>query len=224
MSVNPLNSYITSGDALYYTKAEVISALTNLSSLSTLGSLFNNPVVSTITINPTGTLATPASITGLALNISSINGQQFGGSGQVQTGSNAGIVSQITPAQGSWQPLVSTSASFSWAQGKLYDIGTNLGLNVYSGPGNGGTLRIGAGLANASGNAQALPIPLAYMKLAPSTSQTLAPIASLRSQIIPNNSASGSIVAYVLVDQPDFVISAQMTNSSNSPAYLQQLN
>lgn len=137
MSVNPLNNFINGLNAQYFTKAETVQALQSISSLSSLGVLFTNPVVSTITVNPTGSIRGGASLSTTALFVSSINGAQFDSYGDVQRAdvNNFGLTGKVLQPFPTFTPLLSSITSFNWNSNGLYSVGMPFSATVASAPG-----------------------------------------------------------------------------------------
>lgn len=122
MSVNPQVSFINSFTPQYITKAEVVSALQSISSLSSLGTLFTNPIVSSITINPTGSIRGGNLLSTTSILVSSINGNRVATS-EVQRAdiNNFGITNKVISPWPTYTPLVSTTTSFIWNSNALYE-------------------------------------------------------------------------------------------------------
>ena len=146
MSVNPINSYITSFDALYYTKAEVQDVVTSLSSLSLT---FNNLTASTITLNPvSGVFQGGALFSTTNMFVSSINGSKYPNA-LVTSGTNSGTVSAKPIPPNVWTPLASTPTQFAFLAGKVYDISMPFGGNLTAAPADSAaSISFGIGLNN----------------------------------------------------------------------------
>lgn len=166
MSVNPTITFINDMTAQYITKAEVISALQGLSSLSTVGSLFTNPIVSSITVNPTGTIRGGALLSTLSLQVSSINGAQIDTYTDIQRSdtNNFGASNITVQPWPTFSPTVSTTTNFNWNSNGLYQCyfpfnatintapaDSNAAIVFYLGTANASTPSPGASVATTAG-------------------------------------------------------------------------
>ena len=220
MSVNPIQSYAAFPNSLYYTKAEVDNAIVSLSSLNFV---FNNPTVSSIAINPSGVIAGGSLLSTTSISVSSINGQQIGGGSVQQNPSNSGSLSGLTLQTSTWQPLVSTPATFSWIAGKLYDVGTTLGANITT-VGNTGYINYGIDLVGSQGLASGTTPAVIWSQNLQSNVNQQSATHNLRTFLKPTTTDTGSIVALAYSQVSGQVGSFQMANLATHPAVMNQLN